>query len=139
MPTFTYHGSTIPYASEQEVLNFANAVRQGGGGEVIQELFPGTPEEPKACLIANALNFSTKVEEITGYEAPVPKDEMIWGMVFPSRTRKAEAQKIADAVGCPVRKEGSCWAIVLPRLIGNTAHAFDNAKRGWVTKYRKES
>jgi hypothetical protein len=146
VPSFTYPDYTpvrVEYAEEEDLLSFANRVRAAGGAEPLAALFPSTPLEPDACLIANALNFKSTVT------TPFDDEEnsanyFTWGMVFPTRFTKSRVQEIArEVLGDDYDEESvrrhpgrKAFVMVLPRLIGNTALAFDHAKRGWVTKYR---
>lgn len=150
MPTFVipadirrdisrYKGGRIPYCTEAELMEFANKVRQAGGANIIDAFMPSEPEQPTACLIANALNFSCSVVPAGEQKSNGEHDH--WYMALPKNMSIKKAQTIADAVNCRLYTHSGRYGvierrIVLPRLIGNAAHAFDSATRGWVTKYR---
>lgn len=150
MPTFVHtnvYGEKhrLTYATEEELLAFANKVREAGGGNPIGGFFPAEPGVANACLIAQALNFECEVQ---GYE------KGLWIMEVHGRD-EAQIDKIvrniAKATGCrvltwegdevladDVDEEDRAYAVILPRRIGNTALAFDHAARGWISKYRKD-
>ena len=54
-------GKSVEYATEAQVLEFAQKLRAAGNGDPIDALFPSTPSVGNACLIANALNFKSYV------------------------------------------------------------------------------
>lgn len=139
----------MPYATEAELLEFANAVRQAGGANIIEALLPGEPQVAKACLIANALNFSCGVSPNGRTNE---HGEAVWVMRMPANISFKRTQEIAKALGLQAEQylpRDSMWRagrrapsrrsrIILPRLIGNTAAAFDAYwHKGWVAKYRK--
>lgn len=134
MPTFTDNNHyKHTYATEAELLDFANKVREAGGGNPIEALFPSTVGNSSACLIANALNFDCQVDAV---------HEDVWTMTIADGPNEAERHRriraIAEATGCKIWyvSADDPAGIFLPPKIGNAAHAFDIAKRGWVTKYR---
>ena len=142
MPSFTKYGLEYKYATEQEVLDFANKVREAGGGEVIDELLPAYAGAPNQCLIAKALNFDCSVYPTGNIDGVYPTGNIddpatsFWIMDVDSEV----ADKIADATGCEVHYRGDDYSsLKLPELIGNAAHAFDCAKEAdaWVVKYRE--
>jgi hypothetical protein len=49
-------------ATLQELLDFANKVREAGGGNPISALMPAVPEDETQCLIAKNLNFNCVVD-----------------------------------------------------------------------------
>lgn len=113
-------------ATLDELLEFANKVRNAGGGNPIDALMPAVPADPKQCLIAKNLNFNCWVD------AGEYGDE--WTMWV---TTRELAQNIAKAVGCDtatstrVDTETSVsfpvYGIVLPKEIGEVAQQFDSA------------
>lgn len=139
MPTYveTYRGRKyrVPYATEQETLDFANMVREAGGADLLTGLLPAQPVQNNACLIAKALNFGCSVDGLEASEEHPA--EHIWGMC-PDSLSIPEIEALAVTLGLEVEEDG--WTIRLPRLIGNVAAAFDSETcRGWVAKYRQES
>jgi hypothetical protein len=129
------------YATEEEVLAFANKVRKAGGANVLEALMPSVPGNANSCLIARALNFECSIRPF--YGSPTSTGEYAyWYMEFPPRTSLEQAAKIADAVGCecvsvPVPFiDSTLYRIILPRHIGNAAHAFDE-RTGWPQKYNR--
>lgn len=141
MPTFTLLGKYEPihYASEEEVLEFANAVRKAGGGELLPALLPGDAGRASSCLIANSLNFQCivgpeKIADSISGEFPF----WVMGLHGPNATETGKA--IAEELclyGRAPNRDYDCYEIMLPSHIGNAAHAFDDAKDGWTLKYRK--
>lgn len=130
MPEFTLENRTEPikYATEEEVLAFANEVREAGGGDLIDALMPSLAGSSKECLIANALNFECAVYPRPGL---VHENGEFSRWVMGSDNAIEIAEKL-DLDLDPFNR------IKLPRLIGNAAHAFDEATDGWTLKYRKE-
>lgn len=135
-------------ATEQELLDFANAIRKAGGGDVIPALLPAIPSQPNACLIARALNFGCEVNgsfhKADGREIPGYKDGngQPWHMYFGDGGVDQEAT-LSDAAIKQIAREVSgvravyvkhadtdepVWALQLPRHIGNAAGAFDAGK-----------
>jgi hypothetical protein len=121
------------YATEIELLDFANRLRKLGGANVIDAFMPSSPGQANACLIANALNFGASV-------SPVGIEGATWRMTFPLNVKVSTVEIIAHALGLDhvylTGREVS-REVVLPKLVGNAAWAFDRAETGWVTKYRK--
>lgn len=157
--TLELHGGTTTVstevATEEELLAFANKVRQAGGANVLEALLPSTPNQMKTCLIANALNFGCQIEPV---ENNLPGSDvrtkwsdgtLVWGMRFPDKMNHEDRQKICKAVGCKlaVIDEHEDWdsddedatvlvhGMLLPKPIGNAADAFDQGVA--FTEYRK--
>ena len=122
----------IPYATEEEVLDFANRVREAGGANALEALLPSEPGNPESCLIANALNFGCSVDAVGASEEHDGESE--WVMFLPANMPDEAREKIAATTGCTLDGNGN---LELPRLIGNAAHAFDWHYRhsGWVNWY----
>ncbi len=116
-------------ASVEEIIDFANIVRNAGGGEIISDLMPSYPQDPNSCLIANALNFDCRVDGFNGED---------WAM----RVEEEElARKIASAINCEYHYDGSDsneFAIVLPYNIGMVAKAFDSYRDVELETYNNE-
>ena len=108
-------------ATLEELLEFANKVREAGGGDVIEALMPSNPAIPESCLIANALNFNCQVSG--GIGEP-------WYMMISDR---AVARKIVDKLGLKGEYlEDSALStraanVYLPDKIGHVARDFDRA------------
>lgn len=115
----------VEYATEIELLDFANRLRRLGGANVIDAFMPSVAGSAKHCLIANALNFSALV-------SPCVPGNGRWQMNFPDNVSTETIDRIANALGLARYGTG----LILPQLVGNAANAFDQAPNGWVTKYR---
>lgn len=79
-------------ATLDELLDFANKVREAGGGNPIDALMPAVPEDSHQCLIARNLNFNCQV----GGEGPADRDDDSWWMTLDSPETR---DKIAEALG----------------------------------------
>lgn len=141
-------------ATEEELLAFANKMRDAGDADPLESLLPSVPHQSNACLIANALNFSSTVDSLSydddgqwvgSREVPglLPDSGVhLWGMRLPNMERE-RAQRIADAVECSlievnadeVGSVGYKYIIKLPVEIGLAAHAFDEGAA--FTEYQK--
>lgn len=150
-------------ATETETLEFCNRVREAGGGDVLQELLPSTPQEQNACLIANGLNFDCAVAPFE--RGPDRREELErenglehepWVMKV-INGEDGLGDRIAlelNLVVAGVTEEDSWneWEepekeieILLPERIANVARAFDatleddregvEARETWVNKY----
>ena len=125
----------VPVATEDELLEFCNSVRQAGGAEVLEALLPSTPGVPSECLIARGLNFDCTVGNTVygmawngtglrdGFFIP-GTDSCFWVMTVHygnSEDSMAKAQEVANALGLTQFAN----EIALPEHIGNAAEAFD--------------
>jgi len=144
MPTFKYRTDEraeavrVTYATETELLDFSNRVRQAGGGDALKALFPSTPSKSSACLIANALNFECRVSgsDLPGTPELTNAGVPVWFMQLPREV----ATKVAQALDLTVYHsefESQPSEVQLPQRIGNTALAFDCGV-GWTARYIKE-
>jgi hypothetical protein len=149
----------VPYATEDELLTFANQVRESGGGDQVSALMPSLPNMPNTCLIANALNFQSTVigaskawmvnsygeqQDLVRNTVGAPIGDFPWGMYF---GRSPEGNSLRESVVEGLRERGvyvkriyadtDGHGILLPRLIGNAAQAFDLGE-GWTAKYNKD-
>lgn len=151
MPKFIEHGGKEKwYATERQLLAFANKMREAGAADPLEALMPSKPKSPETCLIANALNFECSVHGVD--------DDSGWFMHLPANMSRERAQKIAAAVGCEliegwhdgvgtfvqeasIKNDAYSFdrvlVIRLPEKIGNTADAFDQGN-GWTKKYAME-
>lgn len=113
--------SQFTRASLSELQDFANKVREAGGGEAIHALIPSVPQDPSQCLIARNLNFSS---EVAPYYPPTSTVKR-WAMwVKDEETR----DKIAESLGLDKTERGgisSTFGVVLPGPIGQVAQDFD--------------
>lgn len=105
---------TATRASLGELLDFANRVREAGGGATLHALMPARPADPKLCLIARNLNFDCSVDGGRG-----PNDE--WGMNVHDPVL---ANRIAEALDLELSPYNST-TILLPEQIGQVARDFD--------------
>lgn len=127
-------------ATEKELLNFANKVRVAGGADILDALLPSKPGESEECLIARALNFKCTV----GGWAPVrdgvktrwPDKSLKWIMI-PHRGSPEQCDELARDLAKQLklrlvrtedemRERGYSYALLLPKIIGNAASAFDD-------------
>jgi hypothetical protein len=120
-------------ATEQELLDFANALRSAGDADPLEALMPSTPSNEKRCLIANALNFSSAIDTVglNRHE----DGSSVWVITFPDNMAPERHAKIAADLGLkPFDGDYYLWmsedeqqrSYVLPKHIGNAAHAFDS-------------
>lgn len=114
-------------ATEEELLAFANKVREAGGANVLEALLPSKPGNPNTCLIANALNFSCSICPMDEHFDTYPHEGR-WQMVLPENTDHDQIAKLHEVIGGDLIGSGTAYdrfAITLPREIGNAANAFD--------------
>lgn len=121
----------VEFATKDELLTFCREVREAGGGEVLDALKGSVAGDSQNCLIANNLNFSCTVEAGGNFPDGTPQ----WHMTV---TDKEAAEKIGLALGLRVTNverdanQPSGYAslgpaqIILPKIIGNAASAFDH-------------
>lgn len=142
----SFSGELLPVATKEELLEFANKVREAGEGTFIDALMPSYAHMTDSCLIANALNFECKVDSYWKTESEESTCERNWYMFLGDR--KDLALKIAEVIGStasetdpdPLREpnrypESRGWNVKLPQHIGNAAAAFD--ARLAFTEYRR--
>lgn len=137
-------------ADNEELLNFANQVREAGGAGILDALIPSYPQESEACLIAKALNFdcsinddlelwskdeeysvlfgtkhlTSSISEDLGYNFR----ESVWSMhiTIPSGSEvRDKAHNIASKLNLPYSEEDYLVEILLPARIARAAVAFD--------------
>lgn len=129
-PQFESDGIVYEYATEAEVMAFANSIRQAGGASILYKLPLAIPHSSRSCLIAKALNFNCSVGRVEGNS----ENKSIWGMTFDGSVPPENLFAIADRVNTKlVRDQGKTY-IVLPQHIKNSAIAFDYGI-GWTSKY----
>lgn len=110
-------------ATLEEVLEFANAVREAGGGNPIDALMPAVPGDADQCLIAKNLNFNCQVAG-----GPV---QGIWYMYISDHdiaTRIAEKLELELDSAHRYRGYDNKSRIELPVRIGNVARDFDKTE-----------
>ena len=119
-------------ATLSELHEFANAVREAGGGNPIDALMPAVPEDTSKCLIARNLNFNCEVMGADDYGV---EDEDAWVMATDDREVR---NRIAKALHLRKlnRKTNHYYddettppeyAVLLPKRIGKVAADFDRA------------
>lgn len=121
-------------ATLDELFEFANKVREAGGGNPLDALMPAVPEDMSQCLIAKNLNFNCGVNShrTSADGSPV---RLRWHMsVADEETR----DKIAEALGLEKydgyeESEDELgdylalpYGVVLPERIGQVAKDFDS-------------
>lgn len=100
-------------ATLPELIEFANDVRQAGGGNPLDALMPAVPQDSTQCLIAKNLNFNCRV---SGYNGA-------WAMWVDD---SATADRIADGMGLECIHLGkAAHGVILPEAIGQVATDFD--------------
>src|SRR6185436_9308931 len=110
-------------ATLDEVLEFANQVREAGAGNPLDALMPATPTASTECLVAKNLNFNCRVA------ADLDTGEA-WFMEVDD---EALAKKIGESLNLSVYHEPRVfggageWRITLPKNIGEVAADFDKA------------
>lgn len=127
----------LEYATEEEVLEFANKLRAAGAAEPLDALMPSRRNDATECLIANACNFGCEVRPWEAMKGD-------WFLQFPSNMSSQKCLKIMHAVGCEPHEgvagdvvrlvPAAVAAMALPERIGNAAMAFDHGE-GWTRKY----
>lgn len=128
---FTIYPVNVLIAEEDELIDFANTIREAGGANVIDALMPSNPGLSQSCLIANALNFSASVDaslsstKLPWHTQPLSRRGLVWKMFLPPNMGDERARQLGRATRCYVDTTygGELW---LPVHIGNAAHAFDS-------------
>lgn len=116
-------GKQLTAANRAALLEFANKVREAGGGTPLSALMPSVPQNHQQCLIARALNFSCAVGPEQGIDVErFPSGAIRWVMRVSSEEKTIE---IAKSAGLDLRFEGLNLVLLLPEEIGNAARAFD--------------
>jgi hypothetical protein len=116
-------------ASVEEVVSFANDIREAGGGSLIDGLMPSYPEDANSCLIANALNFDCDVNCYSGVWYMTIAEAEIGVQIAEKLGLDYEAPTYLDYVDDNDEEhyefDGDC-DIDLPEEIGLVAAAFDS-------------
>lgn len=106
-------------ASLKELLEFANKVREAGGGNPIDALMPAVPEDSSQCLIAKNLNFNCKVDGFVG-------NGYSWAMWLKDEATRDKISESLDLEKCSTSPEFE-YGVVLPPEISQIAKDFDDA------------
>lgn len=89
-------GYKLPVATEDELLEFANKLRQAGNASLLDSLLPSVKNDQRHCLIARNLNFDSVVVpelSVDGYA----DDSDVWAMAPALNHRlKRKDTQIAD-------------------------------------------
>lgn len=131
----------ILIATVDELIEFVNKIREAGGADVIEALFPSVMGDEEACLIAKALNFQCSVggsehhrewamlsADITydhkNYSSRWLSGNYVWVMKI---HHGAHIDSIVKAKEIAGKLELPCIdnELLLPEVIGNSALAFD--------------
>jgi hypothetical protein len=133
----------VPVATQDELLEFANRLREAGGAELLTDLPVGLALDATQCLIASSLNFESQVDagcdEVGEFwymrvgfapftQEQVGKIEAVMG------SRTAFWTDEYEEYEPPVSDDGT-YAIApdvtwrLPEHIGHAADAFDRGVR----------
>lgn len=138
MPTLKMNGKRLPFAGKDELLAYANRIREAGGANALEALLPSIPGNQEGCLIARALNFGCKVYPLTSLKN-LKDGSWEWVMETPNDDT---ARKLAKGIGARTLRL-DYWqdvraakheietrlVVLLPKRIGNAAHAFDEHHR----------
>lgn len=134
MPTKIYFESwdeKFDVATPEEVLDFANSVREAGGGDIIPELFPSIKRDVNHCLIAKALNFDCEVVGVIDKTLHRDGFSKMIDYMMPYYMMGADphvAFDVATNIGLPICAhswQANVLYILLPQHIGNAVYAFD--------------
>jgi hypothetical protein len=124
-------------ASLEELKEFANTVREAGGGNPLDALMPAVPQDVSRCLIARNLNFNCTV----GAVLVERRNQWVMAVTDPEiRDRIAEKLnlEVIDAYDIAghynsdlhiddANQEIPVYGVLLPERIGQVAEDFDNA------------
>lgn len=133
----------VPVATHEELLEYANRVRELGGADTLDALLPSKPVDAKACLIAQAVNFESSVVPDDSFHE---SGSQRWYMV-PWRGNDAQSDELARELAekldaetgvvnvlngkqiqgpyGPISDRSERVGVLLPEEIGNAAMAFD--------------
>jgi hypothetical protein len=115
-------------ASVDEIISFANKIREAGNADLIDGLLPSVPEDANSCLIANALNFDCAVNSHSGDWCMEIADAEVGVEIAEKLGLDYNAPSYLDYVDDDGEEhweyEGDC-DIYLPEEIGLVAAAFD--------------
>jgi hypothetical protein len=103
-------------ASFEELMEFANRIREAGGGNPLDALMPAIPQDSSQCLIARNLNFNC---EVNGSDVQPGH----WCMWVDDR---ATRDKIAATLNLPT-EDRSARKAMLPYIEASELEAFDLA------------
>lgn len=115
----------MPRATLDELLTFANEIREAGGGNPIDAIMPAIPMDSQQCLIAKNLNFNCKVSG--------SNEGSGWTMWFADdkELRDKISEKISLVPDYRWNPEDDChdFGVILPDEIGQIAADFDSLFR----------
>lgn len=125
-------------ATLDEVLDFANAVREAGGGNPLDALMPAIPQDSSQCLIARNLNFNCSVAATNArttnpvIEGAVPEEET-WVMEVNSKDIRDRIAESLDLEKLTTRRPSGMnqHFVILPVRIAAVAIAFDDVQE-WI-------
>lgn len=108
-------------ATIAELTDFANKVREAGGGNPLDALMPAVPEDQEQCLIAKNLNFNCEVN------TEGPGGSWIMVLAGDMETRDKIAEKLGLKKYDWEQNPGELqYSVILPAAIGRVADEFDN-------------
>lgn len=111
----------VKSATREGLLEFCNRVREAGEAALLDQLLPGKPGNPRACLIARNLNFECTVNGISHSRGGG------WGMSSTNPLLKTIAEKLGL---CLFEDPGligdAFYTMALPPEIGAAAAVFDS-------------
>lgn len=133
----------VKRATLEELQEFANKIREAGGGNPIDALMPAVPTDVSQCLIAKNLNFNCTVGAVG--------EDGWWMAVDDKETR----DKIAEALNLTASDyyyqseemlmdddgdfyypdEVQVYAVKLPDEIGQVAEDFDTCQHAITSDY----
>lgn len=123
---------TSPRATLEELLEFANKVREAGGGNPLDALMPAVPADASQCLIAKNLNFNCEVDKLFNddwtmnfHSDRATRDAVAEGLGLESRTTPDLPENMSPAQREQYEDEDFSYYVMLPDEIGQVAEEFD--------------
>lgn len=120
--------STKTRATLKELKEFADKVREAGGGNPLDALMPSVPGDSQQCLIAKNLNFNCHVD------AEGPNGQWVMG-IEDEETVTAIAKKLELAI----YSDDYTYGVILPPEIGEVAATFDKVDTVLRSEDREQS
>lgn len=115
----------VERASLEKVLEFANKVREAGGGNPLDALLPAVPADAQQCLIAKNLNFNCHVrQDGENNWVMVVRDEALARSICGALELQYDNNSEEEIVGSGWRHV-EIFEILLPLEIGQVAEDFD--------------
>jgi len=119
----------IERASNERLLEFANAVREAGGANPLDALMPAVPQDGYGCLVAQAMNFNCCVGGSSDKGIEEADSNRSWSMFIEDRDAVQIAERIQAKTGLawlPGHEDEDYEAeILLPPDIRQVAEDFD--------------